>query len=109
MKTRTGYLLALTSLVLCLVATAVATASPPDRRFAVTYARVVPTSSGPRLVVRVKGPARKVRIRIAMLRSNHVLRVASRWVATNHRVRVPRLTIPVRTTNVRIRVLGHIG
>ena len=109
MNTRTRYLLALTSLVLFLVASSVATASPPDRRFAVTYARVVPSSSGPHLVVRVKGPAKKVRIRITMLRSNHVLRVASRWVATNHRVRVPRLTIPVQITNLRIRVLGHVG
>ena len=109
MKTRTGYLLAITSVALCLLASSVATASPPDRRFAVTYAHVVDGGSSRYLVVRVKGPAKRVRIRVILFKGKRVERVAFRWVRTNHRLRVPRLTIPVRITTVRIRIEGHVA
>jgi hypothetical protein len=109
MTTRTRYLLAIASLVLCLVMGSVATASPPDRRFAVTYAHVVNGTAGRYLVVRVKGPAKRVRIRVTLFRQKRVERVARRWVRANVRLRVPRLSIPTRITTVRIRIEGHVA
>jgi stringent starvation protein B len=89
-----------------------ASGAPPDARFRVIYARVVDSSTGPHLVVRVKAPARTrtVRVRVAFLNSRRlVLRIAIRTVRTNRRVVVPGLKFPARATSVRVRIVGHVG
>jgi hypothetical protein len=109
MKLPFRYSIAVLALVVGLAAIPSAPASPPDHRFAVTYAHVVDGKRGPYLVVRVKGPAKTVRIAVSLLSGKRVLRVARRTVRTNHRVRVPRLSIPTTVTSVRIRILGHVA
>jgi hypothetical protein len=110
MKTRTRYLLALTSLVLCLVASSVATASPPDTRFKVVLARVVTMEGKRHLLLRVNGPARTVKVAIILTRANgRVLSSTVRKIRTKRRVLVSRFVIPVKARAIHVRVLGHVG
>jgi hypothetical protein len=109
MKASFRYALAVLVLAAGLAVAQAAPASPPDQRFAVTYAHVVDGSAGRYLVVRVKGPTKTVRIRVTLLKGQRVQRVALRLVRTNHRVRVSRLTIPSKITRVRVRIVGHVA
>ena len=96
-------------IAVALVAVSASPAAPPDRRFAVTYARIVEGSAARHLVVRVKGPTKSIRIRVTLLRRTHVSRIAVRTIRTNRRVLVPRLSISAKITTVRVRIVGHVG
>jgi hypothetical protein len=96
---------------LALPAEALASAqSPPDSRFKVVLARVVTSQSKHRLLIRVKGPAKTVKIRVTLERGpGRVIRAVVRTVRTNRRLLVPRLVIPRSTRQLHVRILGHVG
>ncbi len=84
--------------------------SPPDTRFKVVLARVVTSQSKHRLLIRVKGPAKTVKIRVTLERApGRVIRAVVRTVRTNRRVLVPRLVIPRTARGLHVRILGHVG
>jgi hypothetical protein len=108
MKTRS--LIAIAVLAICLVASSVATASPPDTRFKVVLARVVTMEGKRHLLLRVNGPARTVKVGIILSRANgRVLSTTIRQVRTKRRVVVSRFVIPVKARAIHVRILGHIG
>jgi hypothetical protein len=111
MKFQSRVLLAFALVAVALAAVVASPAAPPDRRFAVTYARLVEGTPGRHLVVRVKGPrtTKSVRVRVTLLRHTRVIRVVVRAIPTNKRVKVPRLSIPAKITTVRVRIVGHVG
>lgn len=84
--------------------------SPPDTRFKVILARVVTSQSKQRLLIRVKGPTKTVKIRVTLERApGRVIRAVVRTVRTNRRLLVPRLVIPRTTRQLHVRILGHVG
>jgi hypothetical protein len=108
MKLRT--LIATAVLAVCLVASSVATASPPDTRFKVVLARVVTMEGKRHLLLRVNGPARTVKVAIILSRANgRVLSSTVRKIRTKRRVLVSRFVIPVKARAIHVRILGHIG
>jgi hypothetical protein len=103
------------ALVAAIAAIAASTAvaaqqSPPDTRFKVVLARIVTSQSKHRLLIRVKGPAKTVKVRVTLERApGRVIRAVVRTVRTNRRVLVPRLVIPPTTRRLHVRILGHVG
>jgi hypothetical protein len=84
--------------------------SPPDTRFKVVLARVVTSQSKQRLLIRVKGPTKSVKIRVTLeRRPGRVIRAVVRTVRTNRRLLVPRLVIPRTVHRLHVRILGHVG
>ena len=103
-------LIAIAVVALGLVASSVATASPPDTRFKVVLARVVTMEGKRHLLLRVNGPARTVKVAIILSRANgHVLSSTVRKIRTKRRVLVSRFVIPVKARAIHVRVLGHVG
>jgi hypothetical protein len=84
--------------------------APPDTRFKLVLARVVTRSGERRLLVRVNGPTRTVKVRVVLARSNGKILVGvTRAIRTNRRLLVPRLAIPRRAREIHVKILGHVG
>lgn len=109
-KLRTTLTIAIAAVLLATSTAFAAQQSPPDTRFKVVLARVVTAQSEHRLLIRVKGPTRTVKIRVTLDRApGRVIRAVVRTVRTNRRVLVPRLVIPPTARQLHVRILGHVG